>query len=1047
MNRRMPRLVGLAAVLMFFAAAAMAFAAKADRLQPLWRIGVADNDARGFALAPGGYARFAADPLFIVGVSDAAKDWPYVHPGPSDGWAGSRAHTFRILFGLAGRPTSACRLVVDLVDTHAERPPTLHVDVNGTRHTHRCPPGGGDKSVTGDPKAGKEDRFAIGIGPETLKAGVNEIRITNAALSWIVYDAVTFEGPGDAALDRVGGALLESVSLSPWLSRRDGRLSQEVQVTLLALGEGKGLTVRAEGAESVTVPRKVGLQTVTLRLPRAESPREVKVELVRGGKALDGRTLTQTPAREREIVDYVDCLIGTASSRWMLYPGPSMPFGMVKLSPDNQGHDPSRHHWKAGYEYTITNIMGFSHVHAWTMGGLLTMPVVGPLVTDPGPEGDPDAGYRSRIRHETETAVPGYYAVTLDDYQVRAELTCTTRAGFQRYTFPKSDQARILIDLLTPTEYGKQVLDAAVRRASDREIEGYAKMKSGRHSGYQEYVLQFVARTNKPFASMDGWVGGEVKTNVKEVAGAGDVGAALNFTTADGEAVLLQTGISLVSIEQARLNLAAEMKPFGWDFDACRAHARKVWSNLLSRIEVEGGTETDKVKFYTNLYRAYCARTIWSDVNGKYVDMYEKVQQLPDPDSPVYGCDAFWNTFWNLNQLWNLATPDVSNKWVRSLLEIYDKGGWLAKGPTGIEYSSIMVASHEIPFIVAAYQHGIRNWDVPKAFRAMVHCQTTPGRPHPGGGYVGNHQLAPYLQHGYIPLGKGRASNTLEYAYDDWCVAQMAKALGDETAYETFGKRGESWRNLFDKASGFMRPRYPDGRWMENFDPFSGKGGWVEGNPWQFTWFVPQNVRGLVEAMGRERFVDRLNEGLAKSAETDFNATGDRMGAFPINHGNQPSMQVAYLFNYAGAPYLTQKWARAIVNQYYGDDPIDGWPGDEDQGQGGAWFVMSAMGLFQTDGGCRVRPIYEIGSPLFDRVTIHLDPRYYKGKQFVIEAPGNGPQNVYVRSATLDGRPLHRPWFYQSDLADGGRLVLEMGPEPNKAWGSAPENAPPPGHR
>jgi predicted alpha-1,2-mannosidase len=430
-------------------------------------------------------------------------------------------------------------------------------------------------------------------------------------------------------------------------------------------------------------------------------------------------------------------------------------------------------------------------------------------------------------------------------------------------------------------------------------------------------------------------------------------------------------------------------------------------------------------------------------VNGKYVDMYEKVQQLPDPDSPVYGCDAFWNTFWNLNQLWNLVTPEISDRWVRSLLEIYDRGGWLPKGPTGIEYSSIMVASHEIPFMVAAYQLGIRGYDAEKALKAMIHCQTTPAQPHPGGGHVGNRDLGPYLEYGYIPVGKGAASNTLEYAYDDWCVAQMAKALGHDETYREFRRRGEFWRNLFDPEVGFMRPRNANGSWLEPFDPYSGAGGWVEGNPWQFTWFVPQDVRGLVDALGREKFIARLDEGLAKSEKTNFNAPGDRMESVPINHGNQPSMQVAYLFNYAGAPWLTQKWARSILENYYGDDPLDGWPGDEDQGQGGAWFVMSAMGLFQTDGGCRVEPIYELGSPLLERIVIHLNPKYYPGKSFVIEARDNSPDNIYIQSATLNGEPLDRPWFPAKQLLGGGTLSLQMGPEPNKNWGAGMDKAPP----
>jgi predicted alpha-1,2-mannosidase len=756
--------------------------------------------------------------------------------------------------------------------------------------------------------------------------------------------------------------------------------------------------------------------------------------------AAQGRS--EPDARPRQPVDWVDPMIGTGTSRWLLFPGPTMPFGMVKLSPDNQGQGPApaKRHWKAGYEYTIDNIMGFSHIHSWTMSGLMTVPTTGPLKVTPGPEDAPDAGYRSRIDHDTERASPGYYAVTLEDYDIRAELTTTTRAGLQRYTFPASDSARILFDQVTPSEYGAVLEEAVVRRVSDRRIAGYAKL---RRPEFQRYTLHFVARVNKPFQSMGGWVKDRIKRDVQKIEGAGDVGAFLTFDTEPDEQILLKTGISLVSIEQARLNLEKEMGPFGWDFDAVRQSARDTWNALLGRIRIEGGTATNRTKFYTNMYRAYAGRTIWSDVNGKYVDMHERVQQLPDPASPVYGSDAFWNTFWNLNQLWRLASPKITSRWVRSLLEIHDKGGWLPKGPTGIEYSSIMVAEHAIPFIVGAYQHGIRDFDVDKALEAMVHVQTTMPRAHPGGGRVGNQDLKAYLEHHYVPAGEGASSNTLEYAYDDWCVAQMAKARGRAALARRFTERAGYWRNLFNKESGFMQPRKADGAWLEDFDPYSFRGGWVEANPWQYTWFVPQDVPGLVEAMGRERFIDRLSKGMTLSARHDFNAPGDDFQQVPINHGNQPSMQAAYLFNYAGEPWRTQKWARAIMDQYYGDGPRDGWPGDEDQGQGGAWFVMSAIGLFQTDGGARIDPIYEIGSPLFDRVVIQLDPDYYKGDTFTIEARNQAPDHPYIQSATLDGQPLNKPWFRADRLHDGGKLILEMGPTPNKQWGAGLDNAPP----
>ncbi len=734
----------------------------------------------------------------------------------------------------------------------------------------------------------------------------------------------------------------------------------------------------------------------------------------------------------RQPVDYVDPLLGTANSRWMLTPGPWMPFSMVKISPVNEGWK-----WKGGYEYGVDDIRGFDHIHSWTMAGLLMMPTTGDLKIHPGKTNNPDAGYRSRIDKETEKAGIGFYEVVLKDYKIKVELTATTRAAMQRYTFPQSDKAWVLIDLNPPAEhnYRNAMVDGKIVRVGKTELEGYSKFKGRGWSKFQDYTVHFVIQFNKPFASLGGWVGDGVKNDVSEITGSGNVGAFVSLKTKEGEAILARSAISLVSIEQARLNLNTEMaKPFGWDFKAVKNHQRKTWNNLLSAILVEGGTEVQKIKFYTNMYRSYCGRTICSDVNGKYVDMYEKVQQLPDPDSPVYGCDAFWNTFWNLNQLWTLAHPDLANKWVKSLLEIYDRGGWLAKGPAGIEYSSIMVASHEIALIVAAYQKGIRNYDVEKAWEAIRHIQTTPGKPHPGGGNVGNMSLSAYLQYGYITPRKGNISTTMEYAYDDWCAAQLAKALGKKKDYGMFMKRAGYWRNIFDRKTGFIWPKLPDGRWLKPFNPYR-SGGYVEGNAWQYTWFVPHDVAGLIKLMGKEEFNRRLAEGFEKA--------GPRFTSKYVNHGNQPNMQAAYLFNYSGMPWLTQKWAREIMARYYGTGPVDGYPGDEDQGQMGAWYVMSAMGIFQMDGGCAVKPIYEIGSPIFDRVVIKLDPKYYKGGQFVIEAKNNSKENMYIQSATLDGKPLNKPWFYHSELADGGKLVLQMGPEPNKKWGSAPEATPP----
>ena len=737
---------------------------------------------------------------------------------------------------------------------------------------------------------------------------------------------------------------------------------------------------------------------------------------------------------EKEAVDYVDPFLGTSSCRWMLFPGPTMPFGMVKLSPDNTDE------WTmdAGYEYDIKSISGFGHVHSWMMGSFLCIPTTGNIKIIPGTKDNPDAGYRSRFSHANEKASPGYYSVILDDYGIKAELTATTRGGFQRYTFPKTDAAHILFDLQVPEEGKTEIINASVRKISNTEIAGTIY----RIAGWNEYKLHFVARFNRPFETMDGWTGVGIKRDIEDISINEnlDIGALVNFSTKKDQVVLMKTGISYVSVDQARLNMEREMDEFGWEFDAVHENARTTWSYLLNKIKIEGGTEVEKVKFYTNLYRAYSARTIFSDVDGKYVDMCENVQQLDDPDSPVYGGDAFWNTFWNLNQLWSLVNPDIAEKWVNSLLEIYDRGGWLSKGPGGIEYSSIMVASHEIPLIVNAWQKGVRNFNEEKAFQAMKEIQMTPAHAHECGGYVGNRNLLSYMKKGFVPADEGPVSNTLEYAYDDWCVAQMAKSLGKEDDYAYFMNRSQYYRNVFDKGSGYMRPKETGGPWFQEFEPVVkaigkedsfGDKDYVEGNAWQYSWFVPHDIPGLIELIGAEEFNKRL--------DTGFENSKPRFVSQFINHSNQPNMQAAWLFNYSGKPWLTQKWVREILEHYYGTGPVNGYPGDEDQGQMGSWYVMSAIGLFEMDGGASVNPVYEIASPVFEKITIQLDGNYYDGKEFIIEAKNTSPVNKYIQSATLNGKPLDSYWFYHSELVKGGRLILDMGPEPNKNWAAEAE--------
>jgi hypothetical protein len=368
-------------------------------------------------------------------------------------------------------------------------------------------------------------------------------------------------------------------------------------------------------------------------------------------------------------------------------------------------------------------------------------------------------------------------------------------------------------------------------------------------------------------------------------------------------------------------------------------------------------------------------------------------------------------------------------------LEIYDRGGWLSKGPGGIEYSSIMVASHEIPLIVGAYQKGIRNFDINKAYRAMKEIQTIPGKSHECGGSVGNHNLKSYMEMGFVPRERGHVSNTLEYAYDDWCVAQIAKSLNKIDDYKYFMRRSQYYKNVFDPLTGYFRAKHIGGPWLQHFvpvvkaigkeDSFGGKD-YVEGNAWQYSFFVPQDVKGLTKLMGVDEFNKRLEDG--------FELSKPNFVSQFVNHSNQPNMQAAWLFNYSGKPWLTQKWVREILNNYYGTGPINGYPGDEDQGQMGSWYVMSSIGLFEMDGGASLNPVYEIASPLFEKTTIQLDDKYYSGGEFVILAKNNSKDNKYIQSAKLNGKPLNKFWFEHSELINGGELILQMGPEPNENW-------------
>jgi predicted alpha-1,2-mannosidase len=1047
--------------------------AKAADTQTLWRIGTMDKSDSEFALAHGQYTNFIAtfgspDHAFYVGISNPQIEWPCILPGPFDRWAGSfynsrngnewdQMNTLPIGFVLGQAPTSGqCLFTIAFCDANSQHPPRLRITINGVNFERDLLAGGSDKSLEGDFSMARPQTAQVSFPATLLKKGYNEIALRSIEGSWCLFDALQLDAPPGMTLAPTAQTVIRSITAPPYAVSHDGKERATVRVEAYCAGVEHNVNVQVGDAPAQTVELQSGLQALEIPAPASKDLTRVRV-------SADGQLLGETDLDLRVSPpvtpsDYVDVFMGTAHSRWMIAPGPWMPFGMVKISPDNQPES-----WCSGYDYTHEYIDCFSHIHEWTMAGLGMMPTVGPLRTHPGLDG---TGYSSRFDKSTEHGGIGFYDVFLKDSGIKVELTATTRASLQRYTFPASDEARVMIPFLVPNEYRTHVLSARVRRTGENEIEGSIQTDvPGPYGCDQNYTLHFVSQFDRRFEALSGWEnqpganvmikpgrtwseqgvndwpGPKLFSNARELSMSGDCGAFVTFKTAEGEAIEVRTGISLVSIDNARENLKEELsRPCGWNFAAVVQNQRKAWNELFDRVEVETPNAREKTRFYSNIYRAFSGRNIWSDVNGQWVDPNGRVQKLRHPENVMLGCDALWTTFWNLNPLMNLMAPDWSGRWTKSELQLYEKCGWLAKGPAGLKYISVMVAEHEIPLMAAAYQAGISGLDPEEILAAAVKMQTSMPRSTPGGGKVGNENLAGYLKYGYVPVDgplKGHPSNTFEYAYDDWTVAQLALALGHKELAMKFFERSQNWHNSFDIDTGFARPRRSDGEWRTPFSPMgeaSGPTDFTEANAWQYTWFVPQDVPGLIEAMGHDRFVNRLNGAFESMARARFNATTGINQDYQINQGNETCMHVSWLFNWAREPWLTEKWTHDILEAYYGYHPADAYLGDEDQGQMASWFVMCAMGLYQTDGGCRTDPIYELASPLYSKITIHLSRKYYSGKTFTIEARNVSPENIYIQSATLNGQPLNQWWIRQRDVIKGGNLALTLGPEPNKDW-------------
>lgn len=932
--------------------------------------------------------------------------------------------------------TDSWKLIIDLLDTHHEFPALFKITINGKSWKYALPKGSG-KSIDGDYSQIKPHTIEIPLNSGVIRKGSNSIALTSLEGSWILFDDIRLMGPDNAELNEVNKSVyLRDVKAADF--QTTSPVAQPLLVDIEHLSGHPLLEVKVDGKKILEQRLEKGRYILEAPMPVVKSPKTSHYIISADGAILDKGMIKRAPHNTITLADYIDTRMGTAHSRWMIAPGPWMPFSMVKLSPDNQDSG-----WQSGYDPSFESIGTFSHIHEWTMAGLGIMPANGPLKTEIGSQSSlvKDANsYRSAIDKTSEETKVGYYKVDLTDYQIKAELTATSRCGFQRYTYPQDKDARVMIDLKIPSEYDYQIVEGSVKQTGARRIEGFSKQLSKNvwsADADQNYTIYFVIEFNKDIKKFGGWHDHTLwETDTMTAHYPQRFGCYAEFDTTDHPEVMVRSGISYVDMAGASNNLSNEItEPFGWNFEAVRKHQSDSWNNILNRVRIYSNDYREKVRFYTNLYRAFCRNT-FSDADRRWVDAAGNIQKLDDPDAVALGCDAFWNTFWNLNQVWNLIAPEWSSRWVKSQLAMYDANGWLAKGPSGMKYIPVMVGEHEIPLLVSTYQMGIRNYDAEKMFRAIVKMQTTPAQ-RVANGFAGNRDLETYLQHQYVPADKGRFSNTLEYSYDDWTVSQLAKALGKEEYYRTFSDRGNWWKNAINPATGYAQMRYSNGEWEKNFDPFKSGANhhYVEGNAWQLTFFVPQDVPALTEIIGKKRFIDRLSWGFKASEPWRYNAPGDQYWDFPVVQGNQQSMHFAFLFNWAGQPWQTQQWSRSIIDRYYSFDTSNAYLGDEDQGQMSAWFVMAALGLFQTDGGCNAEPVYELGSPLFEKIKIDLGKHFGRGKQFIIKASNTSRENKYIQSAKLNGKKLNSFKFPAKELLKGGTLELEMGDRPNKNWG------------
>jgi len=725
-------------------------------------------------------------------------------------------------------------------------------------------------------------------------------------------------------------------------------------------------------------------------------------------------SLSTVNGQQSKVNSYVNPFIGTGG-HGHTYPGATAPFGMVQLSPDTRI---SMLDWDgcSGYHYSDSLIYGFSHTHLSGTGvadycDILFMPFVNGARLEP-------SEYAAPFKKKKERAEPGYYSVVLERDRIKCELTATERVGVHRYTFPENaEKWELLVDL----RHRDEVLDAQLSIINNHEIAGYRISKAWA----KEQHVYFVARFSKPiFTSVLLDMAKSPREATPTVNSKAILGL-LDFYN-DGTPLVVSVGISGTSIEAARKNLETECPHF--DFEKVKSETQAKWTQQLSKVEVEGGSDEQKTSFYTALYHTMVVPNLWSDVDGQYRGRDHKIHAMPKGagQGGVYTVFSLWDTYRACNPLYTILEPKRVNDFIQSFLNQYNESGLLPVWELAANETDCMVGNHAIPVIADAWAKGIRGYDGKLALEAMLKNANSD-----------RYGLRWYREMGFVPSDKEAesVSKTLEYAYDDWCISQTARSMGQNDIAQEFARRAQSYKNLFDPQSGFFRARR-GASWHTPFDPFEVNFNYTEANAWQYRFAAPQDVNGMMKLLGgREAFANQLDSLFTAHAKTTGREQADITGLIgQYVHGNEPSHHIAYLYNYAGQPWKTQQRVRQIMDSMYTDEP-DGLSGNEDCGQMSAWLVLSAMGIYPVVPGGD--PTYTIGTPWFEKTTIHLD----NGKTMVLKAPRVSSKNFYVKGLMFNGKAWSKSWLSHEMFTNGGTLEFDMDNKPG-TWGSAESDCP-----